>query len=212
MSLSSRLLAPVYDRLLRPTEQACLSDWRAELVSPLRGAVLDIGAGTGANLPHYSPRLERLVAAEPDRHMRKRLRERLPSTRARNVEISDASADALPMADDAFDAVVSTLVLCSVGDPARALAEYRRVLKPGGKLVFIEHVRAHDNPGRLRWQRRVEPLWKMVFGNCHLTRDTAAAIESAGFVFERIERQSMRKANPMVRPSIRGIASAQIDA
>lgn len=207
MSLSTLLLAPVYDRLTRASEQACLAAWRAELVAPLRGEVLDIGAGTGANLPHYGPEVTRLVAAEPDAHMRRRLRTKLATASVANVEVSDASADRLPMDAGRFDAVVSTLVLCSVDDPERCLAEYRRVLKPGGTLVFIEHVVAEDNPGRQRWQRRVEPVWKRVFGNCHITRNTAASIERAGFTFERIDRQSMRKANPMVRPTIRGLAS-----
>jgi len=206
MSLSSRLLASVYDRLLGPSEEACVAQWRAELLSDLTGVVLDIGAGTGANVPHYSGEVSLLIAAEPDRHMRRKLRERVNAGVACPVELSNASAELLPMADDSVDAVVSTLVLCSVSDPERALAQYRRVLKPGGKLVFIEHVAAHDNPGRLRWQRRVEPVWKRVFGNCHLTRDTAAIIEAAGFEFQRIDRQSMRKAAPLVRPSIRGVA------
>ena len=207
MSLSTLLLAPIYDRLMCASEDACLAGWRGELLSGLVGHVLEIGAGTGANLPHYGPAVEHLVAAEPDRHMRKRLAAKLSTTRARSVDLSDASADRLPMPDASFDAVVSTLVLCSVADPDRALSEYRRVLKPGGKLVFIEHVVAGDNPGRRRWQHRIEPVWKRAFGNCHLTRDTGAALERAGFVFERIERQSMRKANPLVRPTIRGIAT-----
>lgn len=208
VSLSTRLLAPLYDRLTAPCEQACVADWRAALISPLAGAVLEIGAGTGANLAHYGVAVTRLVVTEPDPHMRRRLRTRVASARSLAAEISEASAERLPWADASFDAVVSTLVLCSVGDPDRALAEYRRVLVPGGRLVFIEHVAAHDNPGRLRWQRRIEPVWKRVFGNCHLTRDTAAAIERAGFDIEQIERQSMRKASPVVRPSIRGIARA----
>lgn len=205
MSLSSRLLAPLYDRLTRPSEEACVGGWREALLGPLAGAVLDVGSGTGANLPYYGPGVTRLVAAEPDPHMRRRLEMRLPAI-ARSVEVTGASAESLPWPDASFDAVVSTLVLCSVGDPDRALAEYRRVLAPGGRLVFIEHVAAHDNPGRLRWQRRIEPVWKRVFGNCHLTRDTAGAIERAGFRFDVIERQSMRKAAPVVRPSIRGVA------
>ncbi len=208
VSLSTRLLAPLYDRLTAPSERACVADWRAALISPLAGAVLEIGAGTGANLAHYGAAVTRLVVTEPDPHMRRRLRVRLASARGLAAEISEASAERLPWDDASFDAVVSTLVLCSVGDPDRALAEYRRVLVPGGRLVFIEHVAAHDNPGRLRWQRRLEPVWKRVFGNCHLTRDTAAAIERAGFDIEQIDRQSMRKASPVVRPSIRGVARA----
>jgi ubiquinone/menaquinone biosynthesis C-methylase UbiE len=96
--------------------------------------------------------------------------------------------------------------LCSVKDPARALAEMRRVLRPGGRLYFIEHVAADDNPGRLRWQRRVEPLWKRLMGNCHMTRQTLAEIERAGFTVENVRRESLRKAFPLVRPTVRGTA------
>ena len=106
-----------------------------------------------------------------------------------------------------FDAVVCTLVLCSVRDVEQSLAEFRRVLRPEGKLVFLEHVAATE-PSRLAWQRRTEPLWKLVAGNCHLCRETAASIEAAGFRFDRITRESARKALPIVRPTIRGVAIA----
>jgi ubiquinone/menaquinone biosynthesis C-methylase UbiE len=114
--------------------------------------------------------------------------------------------DALPFDDGAFDAVVSTLVLCSVPDVERALAEVRRVLRPGGKLLFLEHVAADDRPDRLAWQRRLEPLWMRISGNCHLTRRTGEAIRAAGFRVQRETRESMRKALPIVRPSVRGLA------
>lgn len=207
MSLRSRLFARVYDRLVLPSEQACVRDWRAELLDDVEGVVVDIGAGTGANLPHFSAAVTRLIAAEPDPHMRRRLRERLSAGAPCPVDVVDAPAERTTLPAASVDAVVSTLVLCSVTDLDAALAEYRRVLRPGGKLVFIEHVIAHDNPGRARWQRRIEPIWKRMFGNCHLTRDTATAIERAGFQFESLERQSMRKASPVVRPTIRGIAT-----
>jgi ubiquinone/menaquinone biosynthesis C-methylase UbiE len=101
---------------------------------------------------------------------------------------------------------VSTLVLCSVRDVTRCLAEMKRVLRPEGKLVFWEHVAAED-PDRLAWQRRTEPLWRLVAGNCHLCRDTARAIEDAGFRFQRMTKESARKALPIVRPTIRGVAT-----
>src|SRR5262249_24588779 len=118
----------------------------------------------------------------------------------------DAHAENLPFPDGEFDCVVSTLVLCSVDDPERSIAEIKRVLKPGGKFVFLEHVLAEDDPGRLRWQRRIEPIWKRVTGNCHMTRDTLGMIERAGFCVSEVKRESLRKAFPLVRPSIRGIA------
>jgi len=199
----SWLLAALYDPMMKAAEDACLAAWRAELLAPLSGAVLEIGAGTGANLARYPKTITRLVLAEPDRAMRRRLAARAVS-RAR--EVTGAAAENLPFADGAFDFVVSTLVLCSVRDPAAALAEMRRVLKPGGRLVFIEHVAATDNVGRLRWQKLLEPIWKPLMGNCHLTRRTAEAIRTAGFALDEVKRESLRKTIPIARPSVRGTA------
>ena len=201
-----RLLAALYDRMMASTERACLSQWRAGLLDGLDGVVLEVGAGTGVNLPHYPPGVTRLVASEPDPHMRRRLVEKVRAMEMHHVEVIDAGLEALPLADEQFDAVVCTLVLCSVPDPDVALAEIHRVLTPGGRLVFLEHVAARDRPARLRWQRRLEPLWKRVAGGCHLTRRTAEAIARAGFTIPDITRESMRKSMPIVRPTIRGIA------
>jgi ubiquinone/menaquinone biosynthesis C-methylase UbiE len=201
----SWLTAAIYDRAMRSTEEACMAEWRAEVLAGLRGTVLEVGAGTGANLPHYPPAVTRLVLAEPDPHMAKRLAGRLDGAAGR-FDVSASSAEAIDRPDGEFDAVVSTLVLCSVADPARCLAEIRRVLKPGGALVFIEHVAAEGNPGRLKWQRRVEPVWRRLMDNCHLTRRTGEAIREAGFEIERLELASMRKAWPWARPTIRGLA------
>ena len=197
-------LSAVYDPMMRGAEEACLRAWRTALLAELRGEVLEIGAGTGANLPLYPATVERLVLAEPDSGMRSRID--VSKGLVGSVELSDASAEALPFDAASLDAVVSTLVLCSVRDPAVALGEIHRVLRPGGQLVFLEHVAAEDNPGRLRWQQRIEPVWKWCAGNCHLTRRTATLIEEAGFVVRDLQRESMRKAMPIVRPSVRGIA------
>jgi ubiquinone/menaquinone biosynthesis C-methylase UbiE len=202
----SWLMAALYDRFMRQSEAACLDRWRAELLRDLSGNVLEIGAGTGATLAHYPRAVTRLVLCEPDRHMRRRLELRSAALRPGRTEVADCSIDALPMPAESFDAVVSSLVLCSVPDQRAALAEVHRVLKPGGRLVFLEHVAADGNPRRLKWQRRVEPVWKHLMGNCHLTRRTEAAIAAAGFRIERIERESIRKAMPLVRPSVRGVA------
>jgi len=203
----SRLFAALYDPFMRSAEQACLRRWREELLSAAGGEVLEIGAGTGANLPFYAAAVGRLVLTDPDPAMLSRLEPRLDQGRAARVETRQAPADALPFADASFDAVVCTLVLCSVPDPARALAEVRRVLRPGGRLLFLEHVAADDRPSRLAWQRRIEPLWMRFAGNCHLTRPTGEAIRRAGFAVERETRESMRKAMPLLRPSIRGVAT-----
>lgn len=200
----SWLFATLYDRFMRGAEEH-LAAWRADLLRDLSGRVLELGAGTGANLPFYPAAVERLVLAEPDRHMRARLQARAARERP-GAEVVDAAAEALPFEDASFDAVVSTLVLCSVEDLERALAEVRRVLRPGGTLVFLEHVAADQRPDRLKWQRRLEPLWRRVAGNCHLTRRTAEAIAAAGFDVQACTRESVRKALPFVRPSVRGRA------
>ena len=208
------LMAAIYDRFMEASERACLASWRAELLSAAGGEVLEIGAGTGANLPHYRAQVERLVMAEPDRFMMRKLEGRLAALSARTgqdslrVERVRAGAESLPFADASFDFVVTTLVLCSVVDLDRSLAELRRVLRPGGRLLFLEHVAAgEDRPDRLTWQRRIEPVWRRVAGNCHLTRTTGRAIERAGFELGEVKRESVRKALPWVRPSIRGWAS-----
>jgi ubiquinone/menaquinone biosynthesis C-methylase UbiE len=197
------LMATVYDRFMRVSEEACLGKWRAELLRDLSGEVLEVGAGTGSTLGLYPKAVTRLVMAEPDPHMRAKL---LAKARPAGVEVSDASLDKLSFQDRSFDAVVCSLVLCSVHDQKAALAEIARVLKPGGRLVFLEHVAADGKPDRLKWQGRIEPLWKHLMGNCHLTRRTEAAIAAAGLQIETIQRESIRKALPIVRPSIRGTA------
>jgi ubiquinone/menaquinone biosynthesis C-methylase UbiE len=201
-----RLIAAIYDRLTEASEKACLQQWRAELLRDLTGHVLEVGAGTGRNIPFYPAGLARLVLTEPDQYMRRKLSQKVRTQAPHRADLLDASLDALPFPAEAFDAVVGTLVLCSVPHPDKALGEIHRVLKPGGQYVFLEHVAAEDRPRRLRWQRRVEPFWKRISGGCHLTRRTADAIVAAGFTVADIRRESMRKAWPLVRPTIRGVA------
>ena len=195
----SWLMATIYDGMMRGSEEACLGAWRKELLGELSGSVLEIGAGTGATLGLYPKAVTRLVMSEPDPHMRKKLEAKT------GVEVAAFSIEDLPFQSE-FDTVVCSLVLCSVRDQKAALAQIRKVLKPGGRLVFLEHVAADGRPNRLKWQRRIEPVWKHLMGNCHLTRRTEAEIQAAGFQIERIQRESMRKALPVCRPSIRGIA------
>ena len=193
----------VYDCTLSRAEQACLGEWRRELLARAHGDVLEIGAGTGANLAHYPPAVRRLVLAEPDAGMRNRLKRKVGERE--DVTVVDATAEAIPLPDRAFDVVVSTLVLCSVESPGRSLAEVWRVLRPGGCLLFLEHVAA-DFPGRLRWQRLLEPGWRLMAGNCHLTRRTEDAITEMGFALDGVRRESIRKVAGVVRPSVRGVA------
>jgi SAM-dependent methyltransferase len=180
---SHRIFAALYDTVTGPLEHAVLAPRRAALLGELTGEVLEIGAGTGASLGHY--RLaSRVVAAEPDPAMRARLSGALERC-AVPVQLSGAAAEDLPFPAARFDAVVAICVLCSVHDPQEALAEAHRVLKPGGRLVALEHVRG---AGRLAaWQDRVTPLWSRLAVGCHPNRDLQSAIERAGFTFERRE-------------------------
>lgn len=207
------LLAPVYDRMVAPAEEACFGQWRQDLLSSAAGKVLEIGAGTGANVVRYPATVEQVSFTEPDPGMRKRLDAKLDDAQTAGTflpaaaEVRPDPATALTFADDTFDVAVATLVLCTVTDPDAALAEVRRVVKPGGVLLFMEHVAAEDRPDRLKWQRRIDPIWKRIVGGCRLTRRTADTIEAAGFTIEDITRESARKASPLVRPTIRGRAT-----
>jgi len=169
--------------MTRSLERAVLGERRARLLDGLDGQVLDVGAGTGANLP-YLRQASRVVAAEPDAAMRRRLAARLAQA-AVPVELSSDPAERLRYPDASFDAVVFTLVLCSVASPDRALAEARRILRPSGRLIILEHVRGTGT--RARWQDRLTPLWSRLNAGCQLGRDTAAAVARAGFTFERAE-------------------------
>jgi ubiquinone/menaquinone biosynthesis C-methylase UbiE len=192
--------------MCRRVEQETLGKWRRDLLAPLSGAVLEIGSGTGLNLPFYPATVERVILSEPDPHMRNQLRRKLTQARPGMVTVVDAAVDALPLSDKSVDAVVATLVLCSVPEQRSALAEIHRVLRPSGQFVFLEHVAAEGRPGLLKWQRRIEPIWKRLAGNCHLTRQTQAAIERSGLVLEHVTRAEFFPAPALVRTSIRGVA------
>lgn len=178
------VFAALYDRLGGAAERGYMGERRFRLLSGARGSVLEIGGGTGANLPHYRE-AGRVIVTEPDPHMRGKLRGKLGLSTV-PVEVSGAGAEDLPFADDSFDAVVSTLVLCTVPDQGRALAEIRRVLRPGGRLLFIEHVRGEG--GFARAQDRILPLWRRLFAGCHPNRDTLRSIRDGGFEIEALER------------------------
>lgn len=202
------LFAALYDRLNAAADEGWQGERRARLVSGVRGEVLEIGGGTGANLPHYRD-ADRVVVAEPDHFMRRKLRPKLSQARV-PVEVSEAGAEELPFADDSFDAVVSTLVLCTVPDQGSALAEVRRVLRPEGVLLFMEHVRS---PGRAaRWQDRIEPLWTKLFAGCHPNRDTVAAIEAAGFRLQNFERFDPPVPLSGFVPHVQGAARVPVDS
>jgi ubiquinone/menaquinone biosynthesis C-methylase UbiE len=200
-----RIFAALYDRLLSGTERAGLQDMRAELLAGARGRTLELGAGTGLNLAHYTDAVTELVLTEPDPHMARRLRKRLeeePPAPGR-VEVIEAQAERLPFEDQSFNTVVSTLVLCSVESPGGAAAEIARVLKSDGRLLYLEHVRSGD-PAVARWQDRLERPWGWLGAGCHPNRDTLAQLEATGLLAEPVERDQMPKAPPIVRPLVRG--------
>ena len=178
------VFAAVYDRLVAPIERAGVDERRGRLLADLSGRVLDVGSGTGANLPHYR-RADEVVMTEPDPAMRARLVAKLgPATRP--VEVVDAPAERLPFPDTSFDAVVCTLVLCTVDDPGAALREAHRVLVPGGRLTVLEHVRGSG--ALATWQHRLNPLWSRLAGGCRLDRDTESAVTAAGFTASDVDR------------------------
>jgi SAM-dependent methyltransferase len=199
--IPARVFAALYDRAMAASEDAGLRDRRAALLAAAEGEVVEIGAGTGLNLAHYGPGVTRLVATEPEAPMARRLRERVTDPR---VEVVAAGAEALPFADGSFDVAVSTLVLCTVPDLDASLAEVRRVLRPGGRLLFCEHVRGDGRLGA--WQDRALPVWRWVARGCHPNRDAEAAIRRAGFTVERAEPGRLPKAVPLIRPLVQGVA------
>ncbi len=208
MSGGHPVFAALYDRLGGAMERGWMGERRARLLAEARGEVLEIGGGTGANLPHYRD-VERVTVSEPDPFMRRRLRPKLEAARV-PIAVSGAGAEALPFTDGGFDTVVSTLVLCTVPDQGAALGEIRRVLRPGGRLLFIEHVRAE---GRVaRWQDRVEPLWGCLLGGCHPNRDTLAAIEAAGFEIDRFDGFYPPVTLSRLTPHVQGSATVRLAA
>jgi len=202
----SFLSAFFYDSLLAKSEEACLMEWRSELVKHAHGNVLEIGAGTGANILFYPKNGIELTLSEPDKHMRTQLEEKVKNEGLDHVTISSHTIEKNHRPDATFDCVVSTLVCCSVPNLASAFSEIKRILKPDGYFIFLEHVGAEKGTRRRRWQNRLTPLWCKISGNCHLNRETEIAFKNAGFTFKEIKRESMRKATPLVRPTIRGIA------
>jgi len=176
----------LYDRYVVPWLINCactgpaIAKQRAKVVPDAAGRVLELGVGSGLNLPFYDPaRVAQLEAIEPSDRLR-RMAEQAATDASVAAHIAPGRAEGLPFEDRTFDTVVCTFTLCSVQDPAAALAEARRVLKPGGRLLFCEHGLAPDAEV-VKWQRRIEPVWKRIAGGCHLTRPVTPAIEAAGF-------------------------------
>jgi len=205
MGLRRSFFALTYDRQLAKVERGGLQALRQRLLADASGRVLEVGGGTGANLPFYGPGVESLTITEPEPPMLRRL-ERRVHEQAPQTKVLRAPAEDLPFDDDTFDVAVSTLVLCGVEDQSRALRELRRVLRPGGRLIFIEHVRS-DEPGLARWQDRLNGLSRFV-ACCNCNRRTLNSIKAEGFEVTDVEHTSLKKVPPFVRPLIAGTATA----
>ncbi|RMI30683.1 class I SAM-dependent methyltransferase [Nocardia stercoris] len=177
---------------------------RRDLLSRARGRTVELGSGTGLNLGYYPDGLDELILTEPEAAMRTRLTRRLRSSRHR-ARVLDAPAEQLPFADGTVDTVVSTLVLCTVDDPDPVLREIGRVLRPGGRLLFLEHVRS-ASPRLSRWQDRLAGPWRRFAEGCHCNRDTLELIRTSGLNLEDVQEMSWRGMPPIVRPLITGVA------
>jgi ubiquinone/menaquinone biosynthesis C-methylase UbiE len=200
-----RGFSALYDRAFQATEEAGLREMRRQVLAAARGRVLELGAGTGLNLDLYPEAVEELVLLEPDPHMAKQLGPKLAAS-GRRATVTEDSAEKLPFEDASFDTVTATLVFCTIPNPEAALREAARVLKPGGRLLFIEHVRSQD-PGLARWQDRLERPWRFLGDGCHCNRDTVATIEASPLSLGGVESGELPKAPPIVRPLVRGSAT-----
>jgi ubiquinone/menaquinone biosynthesis C-methylase UbiE len=203
MSLRSRFFAATYNGMMRRAEKAGLTDMRQALVAEAGGDVLEIGAGTGANLGHYPAAVSSLTVTEPDSSMFKRLDRRAKDV-APDAMVLRAPAEDLPFEDGTFDTVVSTLVLCGVDDQPRAIREIRRVLRPGGRFLFLEHVRSSD-PAAAKKQDRMNRVNRAVVC-CDCNRPTLDSIEEAGFGVTALRHTELPKSPSFVRPAIVGTA------
>ncbi|HEX6583711.1 MAG TPA: methyltransferase domain-containing protein [Thermoleophilaceae bacterium] len=201
------IFARCYELLSRLMERQ-VGEHREELLAGLSGRVVEIGAGNGLNFPHYPSAVEEVVALEPEGYLREKA-EQAAYNAPVPVSVGNAAAYPLPLAAASVDAAVASLVLCTVPDPPSALAELRRVLKPGAEVRFMEHVRS-DRPRKAQLQERLDRwgIWPRLGGGCHCARNTVAAIEAAGFSVERVRSFNLGPAWGVTNPHVLGAARA----
>lgn len=206
--MEHRAFAALYDVLGRWSDAAGMAERRRQLLSRARGRVLEVGGGTGLNLPHYRD-VSEVVVLEPDAAMRRRL---LPRVRDASVpvEIHEATIEEADFPDASFDTVVCTLVLCTVADLSGALGQIHRVLRPDGELLFLEHVRASG--WRARAQTLATPVWSRLFAGCRLDRSTTIAIRNAGFTIPECRREATSRLDPFLVSFVEGVATPRVDA
>ncbi len=204
----------LYDRYVVPRLVTCacgtrpILKQRQKVVPRARGTVLEIGLGGGQNLPHYeASQVERVIGVDPCETSWQLAQPRVAAADF-DVEFMAASAESVPLPDDAVDAVLLTFSLCTIPDPMAALAEARRVLKPRGELVFCEHGRAPD-PQVARWQERVNPIWKRLFGGCHLNRDIVGMIRESGFATRELEQMYLPGTPRIAGFNVWGVAQSR---
>ena len=199
------IFARFFDRFSQAMEKE-VGPYRDEMLAGLSGRVLEVGAGNGMNFARYPATVDEVVALEPEPYLREKAEAAARSASVR-VTVRDGVAHPLPLEDDSFDVAVASLVLCSVPDPDYAITELRRVLRPGGELRFLEHVRS-SRPRKARVQRVLDGagVWPWLIGGCHTARDTLAALEHAGFTLERVRRVDVGPAANPANPHVVGVA------
>ncbi len=210
LGLNERLFALWYPHVMALAENAGQRETRRELISQAAGRTLELGAGSGVNLPHYTARVSELVVSEPSPHMLDHLRAALKDDPppVGGWKLVQSGAEELPFEAKSFDTVVATYALCTIPDPPRALAEIARVLRPGGRYLFLEHVRADEGSILGRFQDVVELPHRYIAAGCHPNRRTWELIGRSPLTIERLEHGEQPRAIPTVRPTIIGSARA----
>ena len=210
LGLWTRAFAVLYDPVLWVGERVGMRAHRQDLLRHARGRTIELGSGTGLNLPHYPDDLDDLILTEPEVAMRARLKRKLRRS-GRSARVLGAAAERLPFDDGSVDTVVSTLVLCTVNAPDVALQEIARVLRPDGQLLFIEHVRS-ESPGLASWQDRLAEPWRRFAEGCRCNRATVELIQAGDLEVDQVRRASWRGMPPIVRPLVAGRARPKSQA